>query len=108
MNLNKSLTDQLMAGCALRYCLPRQSYVVPTCLDWLPQIWGQLTDHTKGIMVRDVVEYLQDHAGPDKRILGWDYVDQWRAWAQEAYATLTPEWQEWAKRDVAHRGDWPL
>lgn len=67
----------LMVIAAFRYCLGRQTYVVQTCSDWLTDIWPLLTEHTQGVIRRDLEEEFrrddEARAREEKhKPLGWD------------------------------------
>jgi hypothetical protein len=51
-----------MVMAAHRYCLGRQSYIIPACLEWLRDHWKQFTKNTQMVMLRDTLEFLM---GPD-------------------------------------------
>ena len=44
---------------ALRYCLGRQTYVVPMCVEWLIDAWPLLDQHAKAIIARDLKEEIR-------------------------------------------------
>jgi hypothetical protein len=46
--------SDLMVIAAVRYCLGRMSYIVSDCVDWLIQIWPDLSDNTRATILRDV------------------------------------------------------
>lgn len=62
---------------AFRYCLGRQTYVVPMCVEWLIDAWPLLDEHAKTIIARDLKEEIQRDdafrsAGDSYKPLGWD------------------------------------
>jgi len=59
MQLTNSSTDQLMALAAQNYCLQQKSYMVGMCIEWLREIWPQLTTETQNLVLRDTVDALQ-------------------------------------------------
>jgi hypothetical protein len=48
--------DQLMAVCAVQYCLGRMTYIVRDCVDWLTANWDAFDSHTKKLIERDIEE----------------------------------------------------
>lgn len=44
----------LMALCAVRYCLGRMSYIVGDCCDWLRAVWPDLDPGLRKIIARDI------------------------------------------------------
>lgn len=57
----ESENDQLMVTAAHRYCLGRSSYIVGSCIDWLNDIWYQLTPKSKFVILRDTIEAVVQH-----------------------------------------------
>lgn len=59
---NKPWGDQdLMALCAVRYCIGRMTYIVSDCKEWLYDVWPDLSDRVKALIIRDVEEaFKQD------------------------------------------------
>lgn len=53
--------DQLMALAAFRYCLGRQTYIVRSCIDWLRDVWPQLTANSRSVIERDLAEAIQQN-----------------------------------------------
>lgn len=49
----------MMAICAVRYCLGRQTYVVSDCADWLIAMWPAIPARAQVIIQRDVDEAFQ-------------------------------------------------
>ena len=95
---------QLMVMAAHRYCLGRQSYIVPACITWLRSWWDDFGLGTKRVIVRDTVEALQDgYAGSE-----YD-AGEWKRFAVWAYEQMDEESRAWCKSAVAHREkEWPL
>lgn len=65
----------LMVIAAFRYCLGRQTYIVSACVDWLMDIWRDVTENARGVIRRDLLEEFErdDKArlsGSDFRPLG--------------------------------------
>ena len=52
--------DDGMVIYATRYCLPRQSYAVGDCADYLIAHWDRLEPNTRAVIVRDIEEHLAD------------------------------------------------
>ncbi len=98
------INGQLMVMAAHRYCLGRQSYIVGSCQEWLRQWWHKSNDNTRKVIVRDTVEVLQDG------IAGSEYDEQnWREFAEWAFAQMQKADKHWCKDAVAHRNKpWPL
>lgn len=48
--------SDLMAVCAVDYCLGRQTYIVGMCADWLNQYWGNFSQGARDLIQRDVEE----------------------------------------------------
>lgn len=57
--LTESTTDQLIAIAAHRYCLGRRSYIVGACVEWLRDVWPDLTPQTRGVVIRDTRDALE-------------------------------------------------
>lgn len=95
---------QLMVVAAHRYCLGRQSYIVPTCIEWMLLWWDMIEENTRAVIVRDTVEALQDE------IAGSRYdASRWQEFAKWAYGGLSQAKQAWVRDAVGYRGkDWPL
>jgi hypothetical protein len=53
--------DQLMVTAAHRYCLGRSSYIVGSCIEWLNDIWYQLSPNSKFVILRDTIEAIVQH-----------------------------------------------
>lgn len=105
MEVTESTDDQLMCIAAFRYCLGRQSYIVGSCLDWLPTVWPDLTQNTRLVVVRDIVEALQDGAAGSPTI----DAPGWKRFAEWAWPTLGVDGQRWVRDAVRHREKpWPL
>lgn len=63
--------NDLMAVCAVRYCLGRMTYIVGECQEWLYDVWPNLSDKAKYIIKRDVDEaFVRDD---EDRIDGREY-----------------------------------
>lgn len=72
MQITDSTNDQLMCIAAHRYCLGRASYIVGSCVEWLMAHWGQLTENTRAVIVRDTKEALAaGRAGMDMDVREW-------------------------------------
>lgn len=95
---------QLMVMAAHRYCLGRQSYIVPSCIEWLRLWWPKFESNTRKVMIRDTVEALQD------RMAGSEYDSRsWKAFAEWALDQMDDAAETWCKQAVAHRDKpWPL
>ena len=52
--------DELMAVCAVRYCLGRQTYIVHECAVWLAAQWPRLSPETQVLIRRDIEEAIAD------------------------------------------------
>lgn len=59
MQVSFSTNDQLMVMAAHRYSLGRRSYIVGSCIEFLDQVWGQLTVNTQEVILRDTLEALK-------------------------------------------------
>jgi len=46
--------DEIMVISAFRYCVGRQTYVVPACADWLIDNWPMLGANTKAVIQLDL------------------------------------------------------
>ena len=69
--------DDLMALCAVRYCLGRMTYIVGYCADWLIEQWSHLSPSARALIQRDVEEeFERDDAARERGAqfnpLGWD------------------------------------
>lgn len=99
MQLTHSTNDQLMAIAAPRYCLDRRSYIVGACLEWLREIWPQLTANSQNVILRDTIEALRDGlAGDGCDVRGWTEAAQWM-WNQ-----MCAEQRKWVQGSVGWRG----
>jgi hypothetical protein len=101
----QQLNDQIVSLGAMRYALGRQSYAVSATIDWLNDTYSQFSENTRNVMIRDVVEALQDECAGSK------ICDEpaWRYWASYRFAALDKESQDWIRHAVAYRHkDWPL
>lgn len=96
--------EELMNVAAFRYCLGRRSYIVGTCIDWLKRYWFDFTGNIQAVILRDLIEALQDG------MVGAEMDDKaWRAFANWALPTLKEEQMNWLKNDIAFRKkEWPL
>ncbi len=102
----KAITDNeaMMVICAVRYCLPRQTYVTGICTEWLSGIWDQLPYTTQAVIVRDIVEALQDEAAGSPTI----DAPKWKELASNFFACDGFN-RKWVRDAVAHRNKpWPL
>lgn len=98
------LDTQLMVMAAHRYCLGRRSYIVGSCIDWIWEHRKRFDRNTIRVIVRDTVEALQDGTAGSEII----DVPGWKKLAQDLFLEMPEEDQDWVRRSVAHRGDWPL
>ena len=71
---------EMMALCAIRYCMGRSSYIVADGLRWARE-WGEKSAVVKEILVRDIDNMP---AG----LLGHTHESEWRALADELRRTL--------------------
>jgi len=96
--------EELMNVAAFRYCLGRSSYIVGACIDWLKRYWKDFSKNTQSVILRDLVEALQDG------MVGMEMDDNaWRAFAYWALSTLNKEQMDWIKNNIAFRKkEWPL
>ena len=93
-----------MVMAAHRYCLGRRSYIVPSCVDWLREVWPVVDNNTRNVIVRDTVEALQDM---DCKVDG--HIDVWKGFAEWAFVQMDQADHDWCKDAVAHRHKpWPL
>lgn len=96
---------QSMIIAALRYCLPRMTYMSGVCQEFILQHRDRLTKHTRLIVLRDTVLAIMDgHAGSEA-------IDTpgWKKMAETLFAELSQEDQAWVRRSVAYKElDWPL
>jgi hypothetical protein len=99
-----STNDSLMVMAAVRYCLGRQSYIVSACQEWLRQNWSEFAAENQSIIVRDIVEKLQDdETGGAGDTASWLYFVKW------AYPQMAKAKREWVKYNVEWRKKpWPL
>jgi len=57
---------------AFRYCLGRMTYSVSTCVDYILKHWSELSEKTRGQMVKEINEAIaQNMAGMDMDIEQW-------------------------------------
>ena len=54
----KTDDDETMIICAVRYALPRQSYMPSLVMDWLRAHWLALSVKTRSIIKRDIREAI--------------------------------------------------
>ena len=93
------IDGQLMIAAAVRYCLGRQSYIVPACIDWLVRWWGKVESQTAMGIVRDIVEALQQGTAET----------EWKDFAQWAWDKMPEADRSEIKQAVAWRQKpWPL
>ena len=88
---------QLMAMAALRYCLPRHSYIVGACVEWVKDHWEKFVPNTKKVMLRDINEHLHekhtwDHFPSDAEV--WQNLFVW------GMNTFSPEEKEWVEKQT--------
>ena len=57
--MTHSTNDGLMAIAAVRYCLPRSSYITEACCEWVRENWQAMTCNTRDVILRDVREALE-------------------------------------------------
>jgi hypothetical protein len=67
----------LMAICAVRYCLGRMTYITSDCSEWLIEQWPNIKPSAQAVIRRDIDEAFQrdDEAranGDEYKPLGWD------------------------------------
>jgi len=55
----KTDDDETMIVCAVRYALPRQSYMPSIVADWLRSHWLALSVKTRNIIKRDIREAIE-------------------------------------------------
>jgi hypothetical protein len=104
MKLNEGLNDQLMAMASYRYCIGRQSYIVGACCEWIHATWDQFTTNTKLVMVRDIIEALQDERA------GSPTVDapRWREVCEWAWKRIDEDGKCWVRSGTRWRGPMPF
>ena len=94
----ESSNDRLMVMAAVRYCLGRQSYIVSSCIEFLNGAWDkELSDKDHLVIMRDIVEFLQDD--PRK---SFDY-EYWNLFFKQRFPKMNLNDQEFIKQQVAHR-----
>lgn len=99
----RSEDGQLIMASALRYCLGRRSYIVAAAESWFLEWKHAIKDHTKRIMVRDIVEALQ------KKCAGDDCDEtRWKNLALVLYDELCQEDKKWVQDSVHNDCNWPL
>lgn len=75
----------LIVGSALRYALPRHSYIVSTVADFIERYWNTPSvRRQQNIILRDIKEFLDERNENDEMFGGMDY----RTW-QNLYNKLT-------------------
>jgi len=47
------LNENLMVSAAHRYCLPRHSYIVSSCIEYLKENWERMGPNTKQAIIKD-------------------------------------------------------
>lgn len=100
-----NLDYQLMIMAACRYCLGRQSYIVGAALSWLRRELPNMGRNTVRVIVRDIVEALQDDRAGSPTI----DAPGWKQLAEEFWLTMPLEDRAWVMADVQHRRKpWPL
>lgn len=86
------VNGSIMVTCALRYALGRYTYVPGSVQDWITLYWGDLDNHTKVVIIRDVFEYLYDNFRTSGKMAepfnGYD-AKEWEKFAIDRYSTLT-------------------
>ncbi len=62
------VAGDLMALCAVRYCIGRMTYVVSDCCEWLCDVWPYLSDRVQKLIIREVEDSFakDDEARADK------------------------------------------
>lgn len=101
------LDTQLMVTAAHRYCLGRSSYIVGAAVDWLWKHRKNFERNTIRVIVRDTVEFLQDHSSDSTQ---WSCdLEDWRSLASKLYAEMLDEDKEWVRSQTSRRDrSWPL
>ena len=66
----KTDDDETMIICAVRYALPRQSYMPHLVAEWLRGHWLDLSVKTRSIIIRDIRESI------DRGECGSDSIDK--------------------------------
>ena len=106
MTLTDSVSDQLMAIAAHRYCLSRQqTYIVGVCIEWLYAHWGMFTENTQQLILRDTVSALMSNATspPATTIHGWKDFARW------GMDRLTTDQETWVRGALSRKQQaWPL
>ena len=51
--------DQLVATCFVDYCLPRMTYIVTVCVEWVKDHWDKFSDNTREVIERHLSSSLQ-------------------------------------------------
>ena len=70
--MNNFGRDNLMVIAAFRYCLGRASYIVGDCVDWLRQIWPELSDRDRRLIKKEIIEALSlGRAGHERDRYEW-------------------------------------
>lgn len=68
---------EMLAIAAVRYCMGRRSYIVGVCIDWLNDIWDDLGEQTRNVILSDLeVEIDRERRTPgtlgmDCDVQGW-------------------------------------
>lgn len=89
--MTHSTNDQLMAMAAVRYCLPRSSYIVGACCEWVRENWKAMTRETRNVILRDVHEALErGEVGHHMDRREWDRLEGWMR-VQPEIPPLPPE-----------------
>lgn len=99
-----------MVMAAHRYCLPRHSYIVGTCIDWLTEWWSEFDFDVQMHVVRDTLEALQDFKATESGMVGFS-CDRiaWKNFAEWAWGTLNEAQKKYCKDAIVHRNKpWPL
>ena len=96
----ENLNDHLMVMAAVRYCVGRKSYIVSSCIEFLIQVWDtELNEGDRSIVLRDIIEYLQDYGAKDGRD-----AEDWHFFAQSKFNLLTEKEKQDLKNYNAYRG----
>lgn len=59
--VTNEVENDWLVWCAVRYCLPRSSYIVGTCCEWLKANWDKLPENTRRLIQKDVERELADN-----------------------------------------------
>jgi|GEM_PF-4514865 hypothetical protein len=87
--------DETVYLCAFRYALPRHTYMPSLMRDKLDEVWDQLPEHAKDIILREIVEH--------KEFLERMYSVRQEEWTFSEKYDLS-EWLEWRKKKLFEMG----